>query len=492
VQLYSKYTDNQRFYIIIIFFIFLCILLKVCVYLCVLKFNDMKYTLNFLIEARKEKKPFAPINIDINYSGERLRYFTGFRLSTEHWFKNPVYNPTSREKEKQRFWITNNWDTDGQRVVSGCKAFEGKNQVSAIQVNRLLNKVDGNIKDQLFDLFDSKIPPTKADITIFLDGVFKKAQRFRVEHSTEVEERVFKKDISFWNMYDRYVKEARVSPARRKQLKVTMNHVKKFDPKLTFEAVTSDKLSKFEKYLLTNKEKPKSKNTVSGQIKKFRAFWNWSKKEITNLHYPFEGFSIDAELYGDPIFLTKAEIDILYKAELSDEKLKRIRDIFLLQCFLGARVGDLIELKTDNLVNGSIQFVPRKTKDNKEVSVSIPLTARAKEIIERYSLPDGRLLPFITQQRYNDYLKELFKDEKVNLNRIVIRLNPLTRDEEAVKICDIASSHLARRTFVGNLFGKVDNSIITSMTGHVQGSKAFARYYSVNDELKKSALLNLE
>jgi hypothetical protein len=78
------------------------------------------------------------------------------------------------------------------------------------------------------------------------------------------------------------------------------------------------------------------------------------------------------------------------------------------------------------------------------------------------------------------------------LDRTVIRLNPLTREEEAVKLCDIASSHLGRRSFVGNLFGKVDTSIITSMTGHVKDSKAFGRYYSVNDELKKNALLNLE
>jgi len=142
--------------------------------------------------------------------------------------------------------------------------------------------------------------------------------------------------------------------------------------------------------------------------------------------------------------------------------------------------------------------VPRKTIDNKEVSVSIPLTAKAKEIISRYSLPDGRLLPFISQQKYNEGLKDLFKDEavnkdkKVNLSRTVIRLNPQTRSEEAVKLCDIASSHLGRRSFVGNLFGKVDTSIITSMTGHVKDSKAFGRYYSVNDDLKKKALKNLE
>ncbi|MEI6579215.1 MAG: site-specific integrase [Eubacteriales bacterium] len=434
----------------------------------------MKYTVKFLIEARREKKPFAPINIDVNYSGVRLRYYTGFRLSTENW----IYNQQ---------WIMDNWDIEGHRVINGCKAYEGKQQVSAIQVNRLLNKVDGNIGSVLFD---TKLPPTKAEVVTFLDEIFSKVQK--LEAGTTEGELVLKKNISFWHMYDRYSKEVKVSPARRKQIIVTLNHLKAFDPKLTFEAVTHEKLRKFEKYLLTDKEKPKSKNTVSGQLKKFRAFWNWSKKELTKLHYPFEGYPIDAELYGDPIFLTKPEMDVLYNAELTDERLRRIRDIFLLQCLIGCRVGDLIELKTDNVVNGFIHFVPRKTKDNKEVTVSVPLTARAKEIIERYSLPDGRLLPFISQQKYNDSLKDLFKSDKVKLNRTVIRLNPLTRNEEAVKLCDIASSHLGRRTFIGNLYGKVDRSTITAMTGHVKDSKAFERYYAVNDELKINALKNLE
>jgi len=47
---------------------------------------------------------------------------------------------------------------------------------------------------------------------------------------------------------------------------------------------------------------------------------------------------------------------------------------------------------------------------------------------------------------------------------------------------------MARRSFVGNLFGKVDSAIIASMSGHVTNSKAFARYYDVRMELQRSAI----
>ena len=57
----------------------------------------------------------------------------------------------------------------------------------------------------------------------------------------------------------------------------------------------------------------------------------------------------------------------------------------------------------------------------------------------------------------------------------------------------MASSHLARRTFVGNLYKQVkDPALIGSMTGHVEGSKAFARYRDIDDDIKVDVVKLLE
>ena len=61
--------------------------------------------------------------------------------------------------------------------------------------------------------------------------------------------------------------------------------------------------------------------------------------------------------------------------------------------------------------------------------------------------------------------------------------NPKTGETEFKPINEIASSHLARRTFVGNAYFKVsDPNIIGKMSGHVEGSKAFRRYRNIEDE----------
>jgi integrase len=153
---------------------------------------------------------------------------------------------------------------------------------------------------------------------------------------------------------------------------------------------------------------------------------------------------------------------------------------------VGARVGDLFNFTKSNVNNGTLTYIARKTKDKKPVTISIPLTEVAKAIINKYDLPDGRLLLFRSSIKYNEYLKDLF--EKVELTRIVTRLNPTTREPENVRICDIASSHMARRTFIGNKYGKISDGVITSMTGHVSDSRSLVRYYDVSEELKRKAL----
>jgi integrase len=178
----------------------------------------------------------------------------------------------------------------------------------------------------------------------------------------------------------------------------------------------------------------------------------------------------------------------VYRAEIHSDRLLRVRDIFVFQCLTGCRIGDLIRLTKDNIHNGVLTYIPGKTAKKEGKPVSVPLHEHAMEIISRYEIPGGKLLPFISQQRYNDFLKELLSMEGINLTRPVQRLNPRTGIEETVPLATIASSHLARRTFIGNLFGKVDRSIIASMSGHGKNSKAFARYYQVQESHKKQAV----
>lgn len=77
-------------------------------------------------------------------------------------------------------------------------------------------------------------------------------------------------------------------------------------------------------------------------------------------------------------------------------------------------------------------------------------------------------------------------------DKILTILNPEFAEKQRQEQ-EIASSHLARRTFIGNIYKKVkDPNIIGSMSGHVEGSKAFARYRDIDDEIKLDVLKEIE
>ena len=57
----------------------------------------------------------------------------------------------------------------------------------------------------------------------------------------------------------------------------------------------------------------------------------------------------------------------------------------------------------------------------------------------------------------------------------------------------VASSHMARRVLVGNLYKEVkDSNLIAKISGHVENSRAFSRYRDIDEERDKEAILKLE
>ena len=226
-------------------------------------------------------------------------------------------------------------------------------------------------------------------------------------------------------------------------------------------------------------------NTLVKLTKKLKAFFVWLYETDKTKNRPFDGIKIGSEKFGTPYYITIEERNDIADFDLSGSKSLEVqRDIFVFQCFVGCRVGDLIKLTEDNIINGVLIYAPHKTKDegDQTLQARVPLHPKAVELIEKYkgSVPDGRLFPFITPQKYNEAIKAIFT--KVGITRNVVVRNPKSGENEIKPINEIASSHLARRTFVGNAYFKVsDPNIIGKMSGHVEGSKAFSRYRKIED-----------
>lgn len=239
------------------------------------------------------------------------------------------------------------------------------------------------------------------------------------------------------------------------------------------------------------KPQPRGNNTICALFNKLKAFYNWALEKEKTSNDPFKGYEgITSEKYGTPYYITLDERNQIADFDLSGKPQLAIqRDIFIFQCCIGCRVSDLMRLTDNNIIDGAIEYIPTKTKGDRQKTVRVPLNSRALEILNRYKgiTPKGLILPFISSQKYNDAIKEIFVICGITRNVTVI--DSVTGKEIQRPINEVASSHMARRCFVGNLYKKVkDPNLIASMSGHAEGSKAFARYREIDDEVKKEVI----
>ena len=245
--------------------------------------------------------------------------------------------------------------------------------------------------------------------------------------------------------------------------------------------------------VIPGRPKERGMNYVSDMLIRLRSFYVWLNDNGHTYNDPFKQYKIAEIVYGTPIYITTDERKQLAEADMGDDKqLETQRDIFVFQCMIGCRVSDLYKMTYANIIGDCIEYVPRKTRDDRVVTVSVPLIGAAKELIRKYLDENrGTLFPFISEQKYNVYIKAAFR--KAGLTRMVTTIDQRTRQNVQVPICDLASSHMARRTFIGNVYKSVkDPAIVGAMSGHKDGSRAFARYRDIDMDIKRDAVSVLE
>ena len=321
----------------------------------------------------------------------------------------------------------------------------------------------------------------------------------------------------FFGAFDKFLGDNESSKPRENHFKVLERQLRRFElysgRKWKLDDITAEDLGAFKDFLVNEhaicRDKrfefiyaavpesrtpgPRGYNAIGNSLRLFRTFFNWCIKHRLTTNYPFREYSIEAPVYGTPYYITLEERDRIAEADLSSRPALAVqRDVFVFHCCVGCRVGDLLRLTRANIIDGAVEYIARKTSGERPVTLRVPLNATASGILERYKdFPGPGLLPFISSQKYNDAIKEVFK--AAGIDRVVTVLNPRTRREEQRPLYEIASSHLARRTFIGNLYKQVkDPNLISSLSGHVEGSTAFYRYRNVDEQMKRDLVRLLD
>lgn len=230
--------------------------------------------------------------------------------------------------------------------------------------------------------------------------------------------------------------------------------------------------------------------TVVHDLKLLQAFFAELENTREIRRSPFRSISVEKRrmmmhvMYDAPIFLKAEELRTVMRTDVPAE-LQWVKDLFVLNCALGCRIGDLLRLSMDKVAMSEegipyVHYIPTKTAkmqmSNQEVVT--PLIAPALEIIERTHLKLMRPNLNYGKQRYNRALRQLLR--LCGITRCVSLYDPEQGDNVYRPICDVASSKLARKTHVDMLTKVQVNYYAAGL--HREGSEAVFRY--TNLELK--------
>jgi integrase len=391
--------------------------------------------------ANNNKRGDKLIMLFFNYDGRRLQYSTGETINS------------------------NSWNPESQRVK--------KSITGSSEINDYLDKLGEDVKKIYRNLKtnDESISPEN------------------LKEKLDKERSNIKKDKpTFFSFTEEYINSV-VSLRKTASITVyrntlqTLKDYKDYSRKrIDFDSIDLDFYNGFSEYL--TKEKKFKPNTIGKHIKTLKTFMSEATERGLNKNLDFKSkkFKVIQE-DSDTIYLDEKEIDVLYGLDLKkNERLDRVRDLFLIGCYTGLRFSDFSQLKPENITNGIIKIRTVKTNE----TIVIPVHERVSKIMLKYknSLPET-----ITNQKMNDYLKEIGEKAKLNDKIEKIDNKEGLRVTKFVKKYDLITTHTARRSFATNLFKKGFPAIsIMKITGH-KTEKAFMRYIKITSEQNAELLV---
>lgn len=221
-------------------------------------------------------------------------------------------------------------------------------------------------------------------------------------------------------------------------------------PDIPIKEVTSGILDDFQHFL--RMKKGCENNAAVRYLRCVKNVMQYALAHKWISHDPFLGKKYQ-RTYKQREFLTEAELKAIMALDLKEiTRLEVVRDTFVFCCFTGLAFCDVKALKlADIQQDDSSNTWIRKTRAKTGELCIIPMLEIPRQLIEKYAkhptvIETGVVLPVITNQKMNAYLKEI---------------------ADLAKIKKLLTTHVARHTFASmSLSNNVSIEVISKMLGH--------------------------
>ena len=425
---------------------------------------NIKRNIIFALESRKKDGvPIVenvPIRMRVNFASQRIEFTTGYRIDVAKW------------------------DVDKQRVTTGCTT---KLKQSASEINAALLGYYTELQE-IFKRFEvADMMPSPAEVK----------EAFNNRHGQNEKTELASADTSnvpsnFYEAFDDFVRvcgrQNDWTHSTFEKFAAVKNHLKNFRSELSFEFFNEEGLTEYVQYLREVREMRNS--TIGKQLSFLKWFLRWSFKQGMHSNNAYDTFKPKLkDTQKKIIFLTWEELNRLreFKIPPTKQALERVRDVFLFQCFTGLRYSDVFNLRRSDIKGEHIEVTTVKTSD----SLIIELNDHSKAILEKYKdveFENDKALPVITNQKMNDYLKELAELAEINKPVRQTYYKGNERIDEVTPKYALLGTHAGRRTFICNALALgIPPQVVMKWTGH-SDYKAMKPYIDIADDIKANAM----
>ncbi|QHT67395.1 site-specific integrase [Rhodocytophaga rosea] len=385
------------------------------------------------------------------------------------------------------------WNPAKQRI---------KSQASRQTDNLRLDALEKQIMEIYSGFRLKSIIPTLTQLREALEGLTKK-QVITAKSFFQCFEKDFIEARSKHAVY-----KERVTGSTVAKYKICIKHLKDFEKakrfSIAFDNLDKNFYNRLCQYLSTEYTYKKGKlmqkgledNTVGNTVKFLKTFMDWSYKKGLHQNVAYKEFKTLKFEDDTIITLNSDELTKITSLDLlKNEKLDRVRDIFLFGVEIGARVSDLLKLKAENVLieegNYFIKYIAKKTIKHSTKHLIIPIRAEKVAIIKKYEGKYATLLPTISDQKFNEYIKELCQLAGINNYMDVYKMiaGEKTFIGRLPKY-ELISSHVMRRTFITEaLKNGLPAELVMECSGH-KDFKSFARYINFTDKNYKMKMFD--
>lgn len=290
--------------------------------------------------------------------------------------------------------------------------------------------------------------------------------------------------LCFINMYISS-KQEYICQSTYKRYKVFFNLIERFEgftaKRLYVNSMDGDFIRRFISF---GKEEAYSENTIYRTIHFIKTILNFAERK--GIRTAVRELDIRRERQNRIVInLTEKEVMKIGKVKVPRE-LQAAKDWLLISCYTGQRVSDFMKFNSDQMkkVNDRvcISFIQQKTKKE----ILLPIHPVVLEIIKRYK---NNFPLKLSATKYNNHIKQIGRiaqlNESVNaVKRVGHRVKKLI-----VEKWEALTSHIGRRSFATNFYGKIPTPLLMQATGHTT-EQMFMKYINPVDESHTISLGN--